>query len=354
MFVCLVGGVVVVAGGVNKTFIEREAARRESEFEQELKNTALRMASFGKQNDNMHGRFKRVPCVIRNTFVHINETPKQNERRRSASTPGDYTATTPASQPAAHHQTYHAIRHSHDTQEPPRHDPSKSRRHGVQHLYNQHAHSHGSDAPSNSAVTSLERCFLQGTMIPSLDHGPVCVEHLKQHDLVRAADGQSMRIVDVFKHEGPHQIITLQQEDVFLRMTASHRVVVSREGRHEPAAARDLRAGDDIVTASRTNEYLVHLTTKPKETTEHLMAVELIFYPNLAIKTFPGIPSRALLTLGGCPRPFRQPQQPETRSTSRSKQDKEDNQGPNHHHEHRHQDDEPDRIQQEQERACWL
>ena len=67
-----------------------------------------------------------------------------------------------------------------------------------------------------SVVSAIgdERCFLPGTMLPDMEGKLVCVENLRQHDCVRAADGQSVRVARVKHHLTTsifHQII-LQRE----------------------------------------------------------------------------------------------------------------------------------------------
>merc|ERR1712157_495066 len=80
----------------------------------------------------------------------------------------------------------------------------------------------------------------------------------------------------------------------FLRMTATHRVVVQRGGRQEPAPAKDLREGEDIVCRLG----VMRLSAKPTVMGEDVMAFELGFEPNLAVETFPGVPTNAVLTMG--------------------------------------------------------
>jgi len=99
------------------------------------------------------------------------------------------------------------------------------------------------------------------------------------------------------RHPGPHQVVTLQHGDVYLRVTASHRVLVQRGKKHEPAPAKDLRAGEDIVCRLGVRR----LVAEPVVTQEDVEAFELTFKPNLAVDTFPGVPGNAILTMGSRP-----------------------------------------------------
>jgi len=131
-------------------------------------------------------------------------------------------------------------------------------------------------------------------MLPGADGRLECVERLRQHDLIRSSTGQVIRLVRSKCHPGPHSVVTLQMGDSCLRMTASHRVVVQRGGQHEPAPAKDLRAGEDIVCSLGVSR----LSTKPEVSEENVNAFELVFEPNLPIETFPGIPQNCVLTMG--------------------------------------------------------
>ena len=157
-------------------------------------------------------------------------------------------------------------------------------------------------ARSEMSVVSAadhERCFLPGTMLPDVDGKLVRVEQLKQHDHVRAADGQTaVRIARVQHHTGLHQIVTLQSAETFLRMTASHRVMVQRGGRNQAAPAKTLRAGEHVVCRFG----VLSLAAKPVLTEEDIPAIELVFDPNVAIETFAGVPENAVLTMGSRPK----------------------------------------------------
>jgi len=154
-----------------------------------------------------------------------------------------------------------------------------------------------SEASFLSAPTDDERCFLKGTMLLGADGRPVLVQELRQHDLVLASNGEMVQILRVMCHPGPHKVVTLQDGDVYLRMTASHRVVVQRGNKHEPAPAKNLRAGEDIVCRLGVRR----LVAEPVVTEEDVEAFELIFKPNLAVETFPGVPGNAVLTMGSRP-----------------------------------------------------
>merc|ERR1712032_365902 len=77
----------------------------------------------------------------------------------------------------------------------------------------------------------------------------------------------------------------------------SHRVVVLRGGQREPAPAKDLREGEDIVCRLG----VMRLSAKPAVMEENVPAFELGFEPNLAVETFPGVPANAVLTMGSRP-----------------------------------------------------
>lgn len=151
-------------------------------------------------------------------------------------------------------------------------------------------------ATSCRSAASSETCFLPGTLFLDAELRPICVEDLSVGDTLRAATGEITRVAKVIAHEGPHDVVTLQVGDVFLRMTASHRVVVQRGGQHVPAPARSLRAGDDIVSRFGIRQ----LGTPPALTREDAVAFEIFFNPNLPIETF-GV-SNAILTMGSRPR----------------------------------------------------
>jgi len=140
-------------------------------------------------------------------------------------------------------------------------------------------------------------CFLEGTMLSDADGRLVRVEDLQLHHSIRAADGQALRVGSVKRHAGPHQIVTLQCGDHALRMTASHRVMIQRGSQQEPAPAKDLRAGEDVVRRFG----IFRLPTAPVVTEEDTHAIEIIFKPNLPVETFPAICENAVLTMGSRP-----------------------------------------------------
>lgn len=140
-------------------------------------------------------------------------------------------------------------------------------------------------------------CFLEGTMLSDADGRLVRVEDLQLHHGIRAADGQVIHVAGVKRHAGPHHIVTLQCDDHVLRMTASHRVMVQRGKQQEPAPAKDLRAGEDVVRRFGT----FSLPTMPVVTEEDIPAIELIFKPNLLVETFPAPSENAVLTMGNRP-----------------------------------------------------
>ena len=127
------------------------------------------------------------------------------------------------------------------------------------------------------------------------------VDNLRQGHRVRSAEGQLMRITKAQMHEGPHQVVTLQQDDIYLKMTATHRVVIQIGPNFEPAAAKNLRAGEDVVCQHGSNKQLVHLRSKPATTKEDINAYELTFLPNLPIQTYAGLPNKSWLTMGSRP-----------------------------------------------------
>jgi len=142
-----------------------------------------------------------------------------------------------------------------------------------------------------------QRCFLEGTMLPDADGRLVRVEDMQLHHSIRAADGQIVRIAAAKHHLGPHQVVSLQSDDSVLRMTASHRVIVQRGSRQEPAPAKDLRGGEDVVCQFG----ILRLPTMPVMTEENIPAIELLFSPNLPVETFPPAPENAVLTMGSRP-----------------------------------------------------
>lgn len=156
-----------------------------------------------------------------------------------------------------------------------------------------------SDLSFRSAPGGGRRCFLLGTMLLDAAGRLVRVENLRQHDQIRAATGEILVVTRVACHPGPHQVVGLQVGDASLRMTESHRVMVQRRGRCEPAPANSLRMGEHVVCRLG----VLQLAAWPESTTENVAAFEIAFRPNnLAVETFPSVPGNVILTMGSRPR----------------------------------------------------
>ena len=140
-------------------------------------------------------------------------------------------------------------------------------------------------------------CFLEGTLLSNAAGRLVRVESLQLHQSIQAADGQVVRVERVKHRAGSHQIVTLQCDDHVLRMTASHRVRVLRGGLQEPAPAKDLRTGEDVVRRLG----VFSLPAMPVVTDDDIRAFELIFKPDLPIESFPALSNKAVLTMGNRP-----------------------------------------------------
>merc|ERR1712194_418325 len=111
-------------------------------------------------------------------------------------------------------------------------------------------------------------CFLEGTMLSDADGRLVRVEDLQLHHIIRAADGQAVRVGGV-----------------------------KRGSQQEPAPAKDLRAGEDVVRRFG----IFRLPTAPVVTEEDTHVIEIIFKPNLPVETFPATCENAVLTMGSRP-----------------------------------------------------
>jgi len=148
-----------------------------------------------------------------------------------------------------------------------------------------------------SGSTTEQRCFIKGSLLADLHERLVRVEELRQFDHVRAANGQPLRIMRVIEHEGPHAVVTLQVGDARLCVTSSHRIVVLRGGEQVSAPASSLRAGDDVVCGCGVQR----LIEAPTSSIVHLPAFQLLFDPDMAVETFCGVPTHAVLTMGHRP-----------------------------------------------------
>lgn len=162
-----------------------------------------------------------------------------------------------------------------------------------------------SRSSSNSCISSVVsagaregKCFLEGTLLKDMSGRLVPVEQLKVFDTLCAANKQPIRVMSMIGHIGPHEIVSLVVDDIFLSVTASHRVVIKRGRELIAAPARSLRLGDDIACGRSVRK----ITQEPQLGSSPLAAFELGFDQDESIETFCSLPSDAVLTRGSRPR----------------------------------------------------
>lgn len=157
-----------------------------------------------------------------------------------------------------------------------------------------------SDASVSSFMSAADvggKCYLEGTMFKDLNGRFVHVEDLQQFDSIRAGNNQATNILRITPQPGPHEVVSISAGGVVLSVTSNHRIVVIRGGRQEPAPARALRMGDEVVIG-QLNKMIDH---PPQLANVHKLAFDIVFEPDTSIETWNALPPDAILTRGSRP-----------------------------------------------------
>lgn len=157
-------------------------------------------------------------------------------------------------------------------------------------------------ASFTSAANVGGKCYLKGTLFKDMSERFVEVEHLKQFDFISDCNKQPARIRSIVERTGPHEVVTLTAGSTSLSVTSSHRIVVIRGGLQEPAPARALRMGDEVVVG-HVNQTI---TQQPQLSMTDAPAFDIIFEPDTPVEAWNALPPYGILSRGSRqPRPRR-------------------------------------------------
>lgn len=152
-------------------------------------------------------------------------------------------------------------------------------------------------ASFTSAANVGGRCYLKGTLFKDMSERFVPVEHLQQFDVISDCNKQPARIRNIVERTGPHEVVTVTAGGTSLSVTSSHRIVVIRGGCQEPAPARALRMGDEVVIG-QVNQKITH---QPQLSMTDAPAFDVIFEPDTPVEAWNALPPYGILSRGSRP-----------------------------------------------------
>lgn len=142
--------------------------------------------------------------------------------------------------------------------------------------------------------SQVGRCFLPGTRLIDASGRLVAAEDVMRGSQIRCANGDLIRVMKSHTHEVDlRELVELVAGRICLTVTASHRVMVSLNGRRQEAQAAQLNC--DYMVCLNTSDYVKLSDVRRFE--ERTGAVELLFDPDEAVEAYPPWPA-AILSKG--------------------------------------------------------